>query len=790
MMEFPGDPSIGWALVQAPTLDGARLQLHAGPAFWWIAALVMAVAIGLSIRAWLRSFKRPSIGLLEAIRLLLVAAVLFALAQPEWVVTETPDESPLVTVLWDDSGSMETRDVPGEDSLVTRAATVRAQVEALTGQVGPEGEAPGAAAGTEKLGRFELVASPISGFQANDVDGGSVGEPGDESAPLQVQRDVSKLGTDLTSPLTDLLTQENLRAVILLSDGDWNEGGAPSDVAMNYRLAGVPIFTGCVGSPTRLPDISLVPVDPPAFAIVNRPIDLPVAIDSAMPRDGSTTITLSDENGVIESHPLLVPAQRTTPDKLVFRPKAAGRVKLTVEVAPVPGELDETNNVRTFEIDVREERLRVLLVEGFPRWEYRYLRNALVRDPGVEVDCFLTHPTLKGVGGGPSYLDAFPPKEALSGYDVVFVGDVGLGKEGLSVEQCDMLAGLVRDQASGLILMPGLGGGHAELAQTELGELFPVHLEKGQLHGHGDPVASSLVLTEAGRNSSLTRLLPSSQENSTLWNDLPGFQWHAPVRRSRAGSQVLAVHSGSENEYGRIPLLVTRTARTGKVLFMGTDAAWRWREGYEDRYHYRFWGQVIRWMAYQRSMNVGESMRLFFTPDRPRVRSTIALNANVMDASGAPLGDATVTARIESPSGRIQRIRFEPATESGDSIDRDAWGLYSATFQPKEPGRHRATLTCEETGATLEAEIPVVGDPLEQIGRPARFDVMEELAQMTRGEALQSVTLEVIAKRLLELPPPQPLITRLRVWSHPLLGGLIVGLMTLFWIGRKLVGRV
>lgn len=775
----------GLGLLQAPTVDGAQLQLHASPAFWWMAAFVMALAVGLSVRAWLRSYKRPSIALLELTRLALVAAVLFALAQPEWVVTDTPDEAPLVTVLWDDSGSMATRDVAGSEALETRAATVLAQVAAITGAAADKGP------DNVGLQRFELVASPISGFQtsgeepesAEGVPNGAV-----DSARLEV---VSKLGTDLTTPLTNLLEQENLRAVILLSDGDWNEGGAPSDVAMNYRLAGIPIFTGCVGSPTRLPDISLSPVDPPAFAIVNRPIDLPVAIDSAMPRDSSTTITLSDESGVIESHPLLVPAQRVTPDKLVFRPTAPGRVKLTVEVAPVPGELDESNNVRTFEIDVREERLRVLLVEGSPRWEYRYLRNALVRDPGVEVDCYLTHPRLKGVGGGPSYLDAFPPKEALSSYDVVFVGDVGLGREGLSVAQCDMLAGLVRDQASGLILMPGLGGGHSELARTELGELFPVHLEDGEIHGHGNPVPSPLVLTEAGRNSSLTRLLPSARENSTLWNDLPGFQWHAPVRRSRAGSQVLAVHGAAENEYGRIPLLVTRTARTGKVLFMGTDAAWRWREGYEDRYHYRFWGQVIRWMAYQRSMNVGESMRLFFTPDRPRVRSTIALNANVMDASGAPLGDATVLARIEAPSGRIQRIRFEPATESsGDSIDRDAWGLYSATFQPKEPGRHRATLICEETGATLEAEIPVVGDPLEQIGRPARFDVMEELAQMTRGEALQAVTLDVLAKRLLELPPPQPLITRLRLWAHPVLGGLIVGLMALFWIGRKLVGRV
>lgn len=770
-----------FALLQAAA-DGARLQLHVGTGFLWMAAIVLLVTLALSIRAWLRSYRRTSILMLEVLRLALVGAVLFVLAQPEWVVTETPDEAPLVTVLWDDSGSMETRDVSDGDALITRAEAVQAQLAELEG-LRAEGDDGGTGV---SLDRFELVATPLTAAARQAEDEGE----GADDETSEAEAAALNLGTDLRSPLEALLDQRTLRAVVLLSDGDWNEGGSPYDAATRYRLEGVPIFTAAVGSPSRLPDLALLPVDPPAFAIVNRPIDLPISIDSAMPRDVSAVVTLSDETGVIDSHPLLVGAQRTTTDKFVYRPRTAGRVSLTVSVSPQPGELDEDNNTRTFEIDVREERLRVLLVEGFPRWEYRYLRNALVRDPGVEVDCYLTHPTVEGVGGGPNYLDAFPPKEALSGYDVIFLGDVGLGDDGIDAEQCEMIAGLVRDQASGLILMPGLGGGHQDLMETELGDLFPVDLEAGQIHGHGDPVAAPLALTEAGRASSLTRLVPGAEENGTLWGGLPGFQWHAPVRRARAGSQVLAVHGTSENEYGRIPLLVTRTARTGKVLFMGTDGAWRWREGYEDRYHYRFWGQVIRWMAYQRSMNVGESMRLFFAPDRPRVRSAIALNANVMDASGAPLGNATVRARIESPSGRIERIAFEAASASGDDIDRDAWGLYSATFSPREPGRHLATLTCEETGAVLEAEIPVVGEPLERLGMPARFDVMEELATLTRGAVLEDASLDVIAERLRALPPPQPIVTRARIWSHPALGGAIVLLMALFWIGRKMVGRI
>ena len=51
----------------------------------------------------------------------------------------------------------------------------------------------------------------------------------------------------------------------------------------------------------------------------------------------------------------------------------------------------------------------MLVVESYPRWEYRYLRNALSRDPGVELSCLLFHPGLSKPGGGnKDYIKAFP----------------------------------------------------------------------------------------------------------------------------------------------------------------------------------------------------------------------------------------------------------------------------------------------------------------------------------------------------------------------------------------------
>ena len=177
-------------------------------------------------------------------------------------------------------------------------------------------------------------------------------------------------------------------------------------------------------------------------------------------------------------------------------------------------------------------------------------------------------------------------------------------------------------------------GGHAHA--DALNDLLPVDFDASKPEGLGTPSESHIVLTDEGAGHLLTMLAPNDAENSAIWKNLPGFYWCAAVSATRPGSEVLAVHSTLRNAEGRIPLLVTRPFGNGKVLFMGTDGAWRWRLGVEDKYHYRFWGQVIRWMAHQRHLAQGESIRLSFSPETPRVGDTVSLLATVFDSGGLP----------------------------------------------------------------------------------------------------------------------------------------------------------
>ncbi len=249
----------------------------------------------------------------------------------------------------------------------------------------------------------------------------------------------------------------------------------------------------------------------------------------------------------------------------------------------------------------------------------------------------------------------------------------------------------------------------------------------------------------------------------------------------RPAAEILATHGTETNRFGRVPLIVTKTYGAGKILFMGTDGAWRWRKGVEDKYHYRFWGQVVRWMAYQRNMAQGEKMRLFYSPDRPRTGEVAHAECQRDEPRRASrLRDGAVIAQITAPSGKTSSVRLMPAGE-------EAWGLFTGIFTPSEPGDHKSS-HLRGSGSNLVAAISVQGTSQEKRGQPARLDVLREIAQLTRGKLMPSADPAAVVAAVAALPQPKPQERRLQLWAHPLWAGFLVLLLGVFWAGRKAAG--
>ncbi len=582
------------------------MTFETSPVVITFVTMAAVVAVVLSLTVWRRTGYRVSAAGLELLRLAIVAVALITLLQPEFVKTFTPQQPSTVVVLRDRSGSMQTRD----QVLADATSTTRWQATNFLEDKN----------WLNKINdNLRVVVEP---FSFKD----------------QQSEQSSDRGTDIDAALKQASARyQDLRAVVLVSDGDWNVGQSPTLTAQSLRLNKTPVHTVSVGQPMRQPDVGISTLDVPAFAVTGKPLRIPFTLESTLASELDVPVTLSNNAGEQLTQVIRVPAKATASGTFEFRPKQPGDLALTLSIQP--GDVDSLpdNNSKTMPLVVRAESLKVLVIESYPRWEYRYIRNALERDPGVDVDCLLFHPELVEMGDGRDYLTEFPADDKLFEYDVVFLGDVTMqtGQAGeLTEQQCRSLRNLVESHSGGLVFIPGLRGSQVGLVSSPLADLLPIDFDAEHQRGIGSEQAGHFQLTELGRASLLTRLESNEVENEQLWRSLPGFYWHAGVLRAKPGSQVLATHDSSSSRAGRRPLIVTKTFGNGKVLFMASDGAWRWRKGVEDRYHYRFWGQVVRWMAYQRNMAEGQSIRLIYSPDRPKQDESITLQANVMTSTG------------------------------------------------------------------------------------------------------------------------------------------------------------
>ena len=72
--------------------------------------------------------------------------------------------------------------------------------------------------------------------------------------------------------------------------------------------------------------------------------------------------------------------------------------------------------------------------------------------------------------------------------------------------------------------------------------------------------------------------------------------------------------------------------------------------GVEDKYHYRFWSQVVRWMAHGRYLAEKEGIRVIPDPERPKSGEKVFVRCRiVLDKAGFPLEDGEVEGVVSAP---------------------------------------------------------------------------------------------------------------------------------------------
>ncbi len=723
-----------------------------------IVGLALLVPVGVFI--YLRQRQNlPSVpfGLraaLTATRIFVLAMLILVLAGPFLKFDHRSEKKPILALLFDHSESMQLPAGPFEsDGELDRIAQA-AGYQTKQGSIDTE-----ARKALNRISRAKLAQSVVQNG-ARDFLG-----PLAKKYDLQYysfSRETAPIGVDPAKPefpeppnpggpathigdavgkVLDESGGQQIAGIVVFSDGQNTGGRAPSEVAHAARAAGTPIFAVAAGSSTRLRDVAIVDVFTSGLVSVGDTVKVSVTLESQGFDKRPVKVELRDGDKLLDTKEIVLNSAEQQQVELTFEAKDPGARYLTVQVPPQPEEPDylRGNNTDTAFVRVSEEKLRVLYLEGLPRWDFRFLKNAMRRDHGLtgrvskEPEIVLEaewrrRPPAQQAAALPASV------KELAEYHTIILGDVS--PKLLTPKFVAMLAEAVREQGVGLVVEAGpLNMPHQ--FDERLQDLLPVRL-RPQAAGVEAPVYKPfrLELTPDGSLQEAMRFHDDPGRNGNAWSQMPPYYWSAAADRAAAGATVLAWNPSVQGKNGKQPLIAYHHAGAGKVLFVGTDSTWLWRQNVGDRFFYKFWGQAVRFVG-RRDQNSAKKSWIEVRPVRAQPGETAQVELTAFNADGSPRTEATLPVRV---------VGGGSATTLELNADAAAKGRYTGRFPLPTAGEYRVTY--EAAAEPVEAKVRVLVSPEElrhpNVNRPA----LDLLASASGGRLVELPDLASIADKL------------------------------------------
>lgn len=566
-----------------------------------------------------------------------------------------------------------------------------------------------------------------------------------------------------------------IAGVVILTDGASNEGLEPLEVARKMKDRGIPIFPVGIGVPDP-PDVRLegLVVQDTVFAKDRVPVRFRITSKGFTGRHVDLVVTL---NGQEIARKDIVLTGEPQFEELSFIPEEGQTaLKLEVVATPLPGEVVADNNRASQNIRVIDEKIKVLYVEGKPRWEYRYLRAVLLRDHRLEVKFLMTQGDRDLAKASDRYLDRFPEVagEAFI-WDLVILGDVP--STYFTPAQLSRIEELVRARGGSLLVLPG----HEHALTTYLGSpiegILPVRLQPEAWESVEETVHPTP--TSKGDEMTVVTLEVPEERNASRWAQVRPIYQVPAVAGAKPAATVLATLSDAPRRREPYPLVCWQRYGRGKAMFVGTDQLWRLRFKVGDKYHARFWGQVIQFLTLSRLL--GENKRIQIETGRRAFRTgeRVPIYANVLSEAFEPVNLANYPIHIERPEGQAEtlQVKLEPV--------KDVPGFYQGFFTPELDGRYVVRTGPADREFSNSVELQVATTPLEQLEPALQEDTLRKLAELSGGRYFAIRDLPALPEELRQELETTIVRREKELWDLPAIFILLVLCAATEWFFRR-----
>jgi hypothetical protein len=788
--------TIEWLLGIPPAEPGQGTlwrYSHSFPWPTWVLVVFAAAAVLYVISVYYRDaghLSRRIRLVLVGLRLAAISLLLFILSGAALSIERTG--LPYVVILLDHSASMATEDTlpTSEDRAAAERLLAAAQIERASrlnlGKgilLRDEGAFLKQLLANHKL-RIYAVADGESILGEN-----AYLEPEDIDRLLHLLKPVAPTGeqTRLGDAVRGVLN--NLRgtppsALVLITDGITTDGEKLSAAARYARQKSVPIFCLALGNADPVRDVELHNLLVDDVAFVNDPVTFAYSLTGHGLSGQKTRVTLrKKEGGDIQATQEVTIGEDGKPQKLElsYTPSTVGEIELVLEAEPVGKEPNVGNNREVRRISVRDEKIRVLLVDSLPRWEFRELKSLLEREKTVELKAVLQDSDPDYAQEDLYALTHFPvTKEELFQYDVLIFGDVN--PTFLSSSVLENIREFVADRGRGALFIAGPNHNPLAYRGSAIEPLLPIELDGVKVPRPDEEIAESFrpeLTIEGRKGSGIFRFSDSERDSQSVWQSLPGFFWMVETPTTKPGAIVYVTHPTRTGASGKLPIILTQRFGNGKVLFHATDELWRWRFRTGDTYYGRYWVQAVRFLA--RSKLLGQDATAELTVDRKvyRTGEPVVLRVRFLDERLAPAANDGVSVVVEKSEGAQKKLTLARIPE--------ATSVFEGQLPQVSEGKYHAWIATPSFARAPPAEDFEVR-PSERETRILRTDMAElkQAATLTGGrtydwQSAGSLTADIPRG----LPVPLDTDAPIGLWNHWLTLCLFATLLSFEWILRK-----
>lgn len=561
------------------------------------------------------------------------------------------------------------------------------------------------------------------------------------------------------------LAGENLRGLIVISDGAYNLGENPVRAA---AASAVPIHAVAIGDTTQQADAVIAEILTNDVTYVGSTVPLDVRVHARGLSGKNSTLQVTGRNGVVlDRRPVAFDSDDAEITlRMSFDATEAGDVRIGARLDSVAGETMTDNNRRSVIVRVLEKKARIVFFGGAPGADVTAVRQMLEADTSVEVQPYIQ------VGRGAFYQKRTPPTDAelREAKLLVLVNFPTRDTPAVLVER---IAAAVRESRVPTLFFAGPQLAAAQM--TPLADVLPVRMNKSALS------EEAVVLRAGATHPALAGREPLPVE----WPELPPAYGGAgnftvepiAVTAVKMSRVILGIE---ENEPGLA--LWEGGGRRGAAFLCWGTARWRLQLA-GDPAAAGFYGDLLErlraWLAApveERLLRIRTTKRLYSGGEAVR------FTAQVYGPDLTPRDDATLTLHVTS-GGRTEAV---PLQGRGN-------GRYEGQMNPWAEGEYRFTGAAAAGGDTLgrdEGLFAVEAFNVELIEPRARYDILRQVAERSLGVFVTAENADSLFANLTAEPMHVTTRRELPLWNRALLTWILIGLLGLEWLIRKRSGML